>query len=216
MPSIEEEQQSSLKTTEESTSFPRGGAKSLTQLEVREAREQATMDFDPDAMSEDDEAPEDVEVTDKKRDRKRSRNNVTDEQEAKRAKAETTVEPLTYKKLSIGMTLLGSIKEVNDLDIVMSLPNQLTGFVSITEISAVISNKVESAAADSGSEDEEDAEIPDLREMFQVGQLFPCAITALEESGIRRRIELSIIPKTVNSYLTGLDVASGMVCVGTN
>lgn len=50
------------------------------------------------------------------------------------------------KKLSTGMTLLGAIKEINDLDLCVSLPNQLTGFVSITEISSKLTEQVERAA----------------------------------------------------------------------
>ena len=48
------------------------------------------------------------------------------------------------------MTLLGCIKEINDLDLCISLPNQLTGFVSITEITRLITEKVEAIAEAEG------------------------------------------------------------------
>jgi rRNA biogenesis protein RRP5 len=42
---------------------------------------------------------------------------------------------------------MGFIKEINDLDMSISLPNQLTGFVSITEITSKITQRVEEVAA---------------------------------------------------------------------
>jgi rRNA biogenesis protein RRP5 len=48
------------------------------------------------------------------------------------------------------MTLLGCIKEINDLDLCISLPNQLTGFVSITDITRLITEKVEAIAEADG------------------------------------------------------------------
>jgi rRNA biogenesis protein RRP5 len=41
---------------------------------------------------------------------------------------------------------MGFIKEINDLDMSISLPNQLTGFVSITDITSKITQKIEKAA----------------------------------------------------------------------
>ena len=52
----------------------------------------------------------------------------------------------TTKKLYVGMTLVGLIKEINDLDMSVSLPNQLTGFVSITDITSKMTELVEEAA----------------------------------------------------------------------
>jgi len=46
------------------------------------------------------------------------------------------------------MCILGAIKEINELELVISLTNGLTGFVSITEISEEISKIAEQVAND--------------------------------------------------------------------
>uniref|UniRef100_A0A8B9N745 Protein RRP5 homolog n=1 Tax=Accipiter nisus TaxID=211598 RepID=A0A8B9N745_9AVES len=45
------------------------------------------------------------------------------------------IEPLTIEALCEGMLLLGCIKEVSDYELVISLPNGLSGFVPVTQIS---------------------------------------------------------------------------------
>lgn len=50
------------------------------------------------------------------------------------------------------MCILGAIKEINELELVISLPNGLTGFVSITEISEEISKIAEKVANDDEDE----------------------------------------------------------------
>ncbi|KAJ3411723.1 hypothetical protein HDV05_001783 [Chytridiales sp. JEL 0842] len=70
-----------------------------------------------------------------------------------------TVNTLSFKRLNVGMTSLGIIKEINDLDLVVSLPNQLTGYVSITEISEPITKLVEKAAAQDDDDDKSDSDM---------------------------------------------------------
>ena len=64
------------------------------------------------------------------------------------------VDTLSHKKLSVGMKLLGAVKEVNELDVAVSLPNGLSGFVHITRINEKItaSLKGELQAADTDVE----------------------------------------------------------------
>lgn len=57
------------------------------------------------------------------------------------------------------MVLLGVIREINELDLVISLPDQLTGYVSITEISRQVTAAVENATA---SLEEQDTSENDL------------------------------------------------------
>lgn len=87
---------------------------------------------------------------------------------------------------------MGLVKEINDLDLVISLPNQQTGFVSITDISDYITAQVEAAAGDMENDDDEEnttgaadkddqeTEVPNLSDFFTVGQLLTCAISALQ------------------------------------
>lgn len=47
-----------------------------------------------------------------------------------------------HQKLYVGMKVLGAIKEVNEYDMVISLPNGLSGFVHITHINEKITEKL--------------------------------------------------------------------------
>ncbi|OUM67352.1 hypothetical protein PIROE2DRAFT_40141, partial [Piromyces sp. E2] len=106
-----------------------------------------------------------------------------------------------------GMCILGAIKEINELELVISLTNGLTGFVSITEISEEISKIAEQVANDDADEDE----LPELNSLFTVGQLVACAISELSDAGNKKKINLSIKPSIVNSSLVAKDVSSGMM-----
>lgn len=81
---------------------------------------------------------------------------------AESAPAHNIVPSLKFKNLVVGMSVLGAVKEVHDLEIVVSLPNNLTGSVAITEISRVITERVERVAGAAGeTEDGDDSETDD-------------------------------------------------------
>lgn len=53
------------------------------------------------------------------------------------------------------MRLLAAIKEIRPLELIVSLPHQLSGVIPITEISPALSQKLESAMeTDSDTEDD--------------------------------------------------------------
>jgi hypothetical protein len=43
------------------------------------------------------------------------------------------VDTLNFKKLKVGMQMLGAVREINELDIVVALPNGMSGYVSLAE-----------------------------------------------------------------------------------
>ncbi len=97
---------------------------------------------------------ESVEPTIKKtRKKKRSREEV-DLKETKKQK-QSIAEALTFKKIQVDMVVMGAIKEITAMDMVVSLPNQLTGFVSITEISSFLTSQLEKMTQDAEASDEE-------------------------------------------------------------
>ncbi|ORY31169.1 TPR-like protein [Rhizoclosmatium globosum] len=118
--------------------FPRGGAAStaLTSLELRDATEKAAKElFALDQPQPD--APEKKKQKKRKANDKEVARKKTANQPEKDVKNEkkTDIYPLSFKKLTAGFTLLGVVKQINELDIVVSLPHQMTGSVSITEVS---------------------------------------------------------------------------------
>lgn len=94
---------------------------------------------------------------------------------------------------------------------IISLPNQLTGFVSCDRISPLLAEKF--ATASSGSS----AEIPILSEYYQSGEVVVAAIVAVESpktGGKRRRVELSLRPEHVNKGLESELFVAGLIVAG--
>ena len=59
------------------------------------------------------------------------------------------------QKLYKGMKVLGVIKDVNEFDLAISLPNGLTGFVSITDINDKVTEKLQEELQAKNSQDDE-------------------------------------------------------------
>jgi rRNA biogenesis protein RRP5 len=117
------------------------------------------------------------------------------------------------------MSMMGVVREINELDLVIALPNQLSGFVSITEISSIITAKVEQVA--NAEDDDEDSkeldDLPNLKEYFTVGQTVLCQIISLVTAAEgdkkeKRRIDLSLNPAVMHAQFTPEDLPKGMTC----
>ncbi|XP_065495074.1 protein RRP5 homolog [Caloenas nicobarica] len=121
------------------------------------------------------------------------------------------IEPLTIEVLCEGMLLLGCIKEVSDYELVVSLPNGLTGFVPVTQISDTYSKMLSKQLA----QGELLEDLNSLSDMYYPGTLVRCIVTSVERSADgRRSIKLSIDPKKVNNGLNASALASGMLLSG--
>ncbi|NXP78545.1 RRP5 protein, partial [Ramphastos sulfuratus] len=109
------------------------------------------------------------------------------------------------------MLLLGCIKEVSDYELVVSLPNGLSGFVPVTQISDAYSKMLSKEVAQ--GELLEDLNL--LSDMYSPGMLVRCIVTSVEKSADgRRSIKLSINPKMVNKGLDASALAQGMMLSG--
>lgn len=108
--------------------------------------------------------------------------------------------------------MLGQISRINNLDIEVALPNNLTGHVSIVAVSEQLTQRLQDAAdqSDNDEEDDEDEDEKsgdvDLKTLFAVGQYLRVYVVSTmdETAGVkgRRKIELSMRPTESN---TGLD-----------
>ncbi|KAJ3175830.1 rRNA biogenesis protein rrp5 [Geranomyces variabilis] len=204
----------------EEQAFPRGGASALTPLEYREVSDQAKQDV----LFEQTETEATVNAKPKSKRRRAAEDDTKDGVKKVRTDETTYAEALSFKRLNVGMTMIGVIKEINDLDVAISLPDQLTGYVSITEISDYVTQQVEKAAGEDDDSDAEDVSVPELQELFTVGQTVSCAITALEHEAApgsgdnaakaaagRKRIALSLKPATVNASLSASELIEGLM-----
>ncbi|NXA52839.1 RRP5 protein, partial [Nothocercus julius] len=110
------------------------------------------------------------------------------------------------------MLLLGCVKEVNDFELVISLPNGLCGFVPVTQISDAYSKMLSEQVA----EGELQEDLNSLSDMYSPGTLVRCIVTSVEKSADgRRSIRLSTNPKKVNKGLTAAALTAGMLLSGT-
>jgi rRNA biogenesis protein RRP5 len=111
-----------------------------------------------------------------------------------------------------GSLVLGQVSQINDHDIALSLPNNLTGYVPITSISDKITQRIESIAAAEDAENEEDeqddSEEVELVKLFSIGQYLRAYVVSTSDDPSsssngkpRRRIELSLRPQQANNAL---------------
>nr|KAJ3421087.1 rRNA biogenesis protein rrp5 [Polyrhizophydium stewartii] len=228
--------------------FPRGGAPELTPLEYREVADRVKEDlFATDAAAGDvdmdaDDGAAAAAPAPQKRPKKRAAAALDSAESAKKSKVDSSalgVSLLTYKRLEVGMCVVGFVKEINALDMSISLPNQLTGFVALTEVSEHISKMVELAVADSddekddsddengdGAAKDDDLKLPSLSDYFVIGQPVICKILSLGQASAaaakendqtdtaaakKKRIDLTLKPDAVNADLAKDDLVAGMV-----
>lgn len=128
------------------------------------------------------------------------------------------VEYLRFSSLAPGMLFLGCIKEINEFDIVVSLPNNLKGFIKITEISDTYLKRLEKEIArqQSGAADDETvAPIAGLSEFFHLGQYVRCVLLRLDEAKDSKRIELSMREAILNRRSPLSSLRAGQVISGS-
>lgn len=207
----------------EEVDFPRGGGTSLTAAEVKAIQAEATQ-----------EANEELFAASGKSQKKKSRSDAKSKASVMPKKDVIRIEHLNYKRVVPGMKLLGQIASIQPLALIISLPNQLMGHVPITQVTSQLTKRLESmheqeepsdTESVDGGESDFQTEVPDLFQLFQVGQYVRAIVTNVHASGstdisaigklrdeaakASRRIELSLVPKTVNSGVLGTDLKPG-------
>ncbi|KAF8973590.1 hypothetical protein BDZ97DRAFT_1751613 [Flammula alnicola] len=219
---------SSLLTTE--VDFPRGGGTSFTPLEVKAIRAEAVKEANAELFED---------AANEKKGKKRKRKAEPESSKSSKpseSKDKIRIEHLNYKRLTVGMKLFGQIVSILPLALIISLPNQLFAHVPITNISSQFTEYLERADAEamnseSEGEDEDEEErplkegVPDLSDMFNVGQYVRAVVSAIHAPGAShisgfgksrdeiskasKRVELSLIPERVNSGVQKSDLKAG-------
>ncbi|CAN8259671.1 unnamed protein product [Cochlearia groenlandica] len=189
---------------EEVPDFPRGGGTSLSKQEREKIYEEVDAEFDADER-----------VSKKKGKGGKSKKRIPSDVDELGSLFEggfTGKQPryankITVKNISPGMKLLGVVTEVNQKDIVISLPGGLRGLVRASEALDF---------TDFGSEDD-DSEL--LQDIFSVGQLVPCIVLQLDddkkETGKRKiwlSMRLSLLHKgfSLDSFQPGMVVSANV------
>ncbi|MXQ89190.1 hypothetical protein E5288_WYG015052 [Bos mutus] len=119
-------------------------------------------------------------------------------------------EILNVESLCEGMRILGCVKEVNELELVISLPNGLQGYVQVTEICDAYTEKLNEQVA----QEEPLQDLVGLPELFSPGMLVRCVVSSLDTTkGSKKNVMLSLNPKNVNRVLSAETLKPGMVRV---
>ncbi|KAF7799308.1 hypothetical protein EIP86_010540 [Pleurotus ostreatoroseus] len=210
----------------EDVDFPRGGGTSFTALEVKAIRAEAAKEADQELFKEKTGAQT----------KGRKSSGKGKKKAAKDGRSETIrVEHLNYKKMTVGMKILGQIMAIEPLALIVSLPNQLMAHVPITNISSQLTHILESMGEDEDmsadeSDDEDDSahnsRVPELFEIFRPGQYVRAVVTAVHTQGstdsmgftrsrdeaykASGRVELSLLPEKVNEGLAKIDLKPGL------
>lgn len=139
------------------------------------------------------------------------------------------------------MRILGQVVQIHPLHVILSLPNQMLGHIPLPQVTHQLTERIEKLPDEGDSEDEqEDCEeeeespevaaksIPELQDIFRVGQYVQTIVTTVHAAGTTapntdlgkprnetdrgsRRIVLSTIPKEVNNEISGKDLVAGYV-----
>ncbi|TYJ18682.1 hypothetical protein E1A91_A09G140100v1 [Gossypium mustelinum] len=182
--------------------FPRGGGSSLSKHERDEIRAEVDAEFEAE------------ELASKKNKRKKSQKKIQAMPDdlgslfgdGITGKLPRYANKITLKNISPGMKLWGVVAEVNEKDLVISLPGGLRGLVRAGDaLDPVVSNKVENNEGDF------------LKNIFYPGQLVSCIVLQLDddkkETG-KRKIWLSLRLSFLHKGFTLDAVQEGMVLTG--
>ena len=99
------------------------------------------------------------------------------------------------------------MSQINPQDIAIALPNNLTGYVSLTRISPPLTKVVEALVKDDDDDDEAELNLPQLDELFTIGQWVRAmvventAVTGSSDKSNKKHIELTLEPEFVNDSI---------------
>ncbi|XP_030058666.1 protein RRP5 homolog [Microcaecilia unicolor] len=191
-------------------SFPRGGIQKKNK-EIKVQKRSLEKDSLFDIYDDDDEEVKSKKKRKSKEDHEKPQKFKTEHKKSL-SSDDTDLEILRFKDLSVGLLLLGCVKEVRDFEVLVSLPDGLTGFVQVTNISDAYTKLLNDQV------DKEDAleGLTALPDLFPPGMLVRCAISALEKTvGGFNSVKLSVNPKDVNKALNSAALRAGMLLSGS-
>ncbi|CAB4480195.1 uncharacterized protein OCT59_006440 [Rhizophagus irregularis] len=209
----------------ENVDFPRGG--SASEYSVKNGKERNHQDdllFNrQNNRSSDEEIEKPVKKKRKLKPSKLAKDSASnfDINDNKLKNEKSSVELLSIHHLNVGSYFLGRIVKINSMNLVVSLPCQMIGYVSINEISRPLS-KIIANIADSEEDDEDEKEndeniLPELSSLFKIGQWVRCKVSRIETPDDKKatskhwRVHLTLVPDEVNSDIISTDLSKGMV-----
>eukprot|EP00002_Diphylleia_rotans_P029609 TRINITY_DN6038_c0_g1_i1.p1 TRINITY_DN6038_c0_g1~~TRINITY_DN6038_c0_g1_i1.p1 ORF type:complete len:1954 (+),score=468.69 TRINITY_DN6038_c0_g1_i1:60-5921(+) len=121
------------------------------------------------------------------------------------------VENLSRKNISINTTMLAVINHVSPLKVTVSLPHGIPASLNLVDISDEISALIDQTAVDSPEQNE----VPDLVEIFTVGQVIICSFIDSKKIKDSTRFYVTTKPSVVNKGLLFEHIDTGLVLTGS-
>ncbi|ORY86310.1 hypothetical protein BCR37DRAFT_376884, partial [Protomyces lactucae-debilis] len=189
--------------------FPRGGASVLTPFEYKEAANEARQELfseGPISGNADNVNGDESGATAAKKIKRRKSGKMDKAVAIASEPRQAKIEGLSFKRMTPGTLVLGQVTAIGPADLTIALPNNLSGYVPIGNISATLTARLTADEdSDVEMEDEENSDLPDLDDLFSIGQWLRCAVTAASSGAAgkdglvtKKRIDLSVDPDLVN------------------
>ncbi|XP_071947119.1 protein RRP5 homolog [Antedon mediterranea] len=148
--------------------------------------------------------------------------NREDEENSELLSTKDIVKYLSIKNLTEETLLLGVVREIHDVQIIISLPNNLKGYVQITDINDKYTERLReeqqkgSASNKDDSDNEDDQqEVPTLHEAFSVGDVVICKVKEVRMRKGYTRILLTLNPADITSHLAVDNLKETMILPGS-
>ncbi|XP_033098849.1 protein RRP5 homolog [Anneissia japonica] len=133
------------------------------------------------------------------------------------------IKHLSIRTLTDETLLLGAVREIHDIELVISLPNNLHGYVQITDINDKYTERIreeqqkETKEVESEDDDnnDEQQELPTLHEAFSIGDIVICRVKELVMVKGHSRILLTLNPADITTHLSADNLKESMVLPGS-
>ena len=217
-------EQKSLLSSAAEIAFPRGGGSILTPMEMKEVANEAKRDVLFEQAAKSDEPSKKKSKTNNKKSKKLNLLSKDEQEDDEKKNIDKiTIDTLSYNILNPGSYVLGMVQQINKMEIVLSLADNLVGYIPITNISSELVDILEryddQEESDSDSDEEMDSDdedndkktstdkkqqidFPSLNERFFIGQYLRAKVVPNSKEKLKKRIELSIEPELVNSEMS--------------
>lgn len=119
------------------------------------------------------------------------------------------IEELTFRRYVEGVTAMGYVLSVDSSRLLISLPNGVTGAVSIREVSDVMAAKIRDA-----TQSGERAELPSLLDIFTPHQPVRCCVLGTKGED-RKQLQLSLRASLINKGLAMKHLLPGFPVLGS-
>lgn len=131
---------------------------------------------------------------------------------------EKIIQGLRFSDMKEGVVVAGCVKDIYELDAVITLPDNLTGVLDISDVSAKLTDEVQRyVKAQEDEQNTQEVAVPDLKRYLKEGQFIMVRVKSVTENAKdgKKTVRLTALPERVNEGFDALDINTGMMVQGT-